>query len=135
MTTSAKRRSTPLRAKGLLDALEASFRDALRTPEGTAEPIALLWTDADGQWEPLLARLRIIIPHIFTLGDYAPHSRTGPAIWLRCVVEGSLPEMAPPGETVPILYLPRVTRQELRAAEDCPWALQPLVELQYRGRV
>ena len=42
MTASAKR-SASSRAKGLLDALEASFRDALRTPEGTA----------DAGWGPL----------------------------------------------------------------------------------
>lgn len=129
------RRGASARAKGLLEALEASFVEALRTPEGTAEPVALLWTDADGQWEPLLAQLRTLVPHIFTLGDYAPQSQTGPAIWLRCVVDRSLPETNPPAGTVPILYLPRVTRQELRAPEDCPWALQPIVELQYRGRV
>jgi hypothetical protein len=34
-----------------------------------------------------------------------------------------------------VLYLPHVSRQELRAAGDCPPKLQPLVELQYRGRV
>ena len=35
----------------------------------------------------------------------------------------------------PVLYLPHVRRQELRAAGDCPPHLQPLIELQYRGRV
>jgi hypothetical protein len=123
------------RTKGLLEAVEASFADTLRTPEGTAEPAAIVWTDADGQWEPLLTRLRTVVPHIFALGQYAPQAQTGPAIWLRCVVDRSLPGVSPPDRTVPILYLPRVMRQELRAAEDCPWALQPLVELQFRGRV
>ena len=33
----------------------------------------------------------------------------------------------------PILYLPGVERGELRAGEDCPDALKPLVELMYRG--
>jgi hypothetical protein len=36
---------------------------------------------------------------------------------------------------VPILYLPEVDRQQLRAAGECPELLQPLVELQYRGAV
>jgi hypothetical protein len=48
--TTSKRRSAPPRTKGFLDALETSFTEALRTPEGTAEPVALLWTDADRQW-------------------------------------------------------------------------------------
>ena len=135
MTTSAKRRSTSSRAKGLLDALEASFRDALRTPEGMAEPVALLWADADGQWQPLITRLRAVLPHVYTLGPYTPQEQTGPAIWLRCIDDRTLPEASPPEGVVPILYLPGVTRQQLRAGAECPRELQPLIELQYRGRV
>jgi hypothetical protein len=62
-------RSASHRTKGLLEAIEASFADTLRTPEGTAEPVAIVWTDADGQWEPLLTRLRTVVPHIFALGQ------------------------------------------------------------------
>ena len=42
---------------------------------------------------------------------------------------------APPAGTVPILYLPGVSRQDLRAGGDCPASVQPLIELQYRGAV
>lgn len=135
----SKRASNPLSARrqgqGLLDALEVSFRDALRTPEGTAEPVALLWTDADGQWQSLISRLRTALPHIYILGPYQSQEQTGPAIWLRCIVDRSLPEISPPGGVVPILYLPGITRQQLRAGTECPRELQPLIELQYRGRV
>ncbi len=133
MTTS-KRRSAPPRAKGLLDALETSFVEALRTPEGTAEPVALLWADADRQWVGLMARLQTALPQVFTLGPYKPTERTGPAVWLRCVVDRALPEVHVPDGVVPILYLPGVPRQALRAGEECPRELQPLVELLYRGR-
>ena len=133
--TSPKRRSSPPRAKGLLEALEMSFQDALRTPEGTAEPVALLWADTDRQWADLITRLRAVLPHVFTLGAFNATERTGPAIWLRCVVDGVLPDVKLPSGTVPTLYLPGVPRQSLRAGEDCPRELQPLVELQYRGRV
>jgi hypothetical protein len=112
-----------------------SFQDALRTPEGTAEPVALLWADTDRQWADLITRLRAVLPHVFTLGAFNAAERTGPAIWLRCVVDGVLPEVKLPSGAVPILYLPGVPRQSLRAGEDCPRELQPLVELQYRGRV
>lgn len=135
MSMRPKRRSTPPRAKGFLDALEASFQESLRTPEGTAVPVALLWTDADGQWEPLLERLRVALPNIFSLGPYRSADRTGPAIWLRCVVDRTLPDVTFPEDAVPIIYLPRVTRQDLRAGIECPGELQPLIELQYRGRV
>ena len=44
--------SNNVRPQTLLDALQLSFAVALRSPEGVAEPIALLWTDTDGQWRP-----------------------------------------------------------------------------------
>ena len=34
---------------------------------------------------------------------------------------------------VPVLYLPGVGRQDLRAVESCPESLKPLAELQYLG--
>jgi len=119
----------------LLDALTASLAAATRSPEGIADPVALLWTDADGQWRPLLPVLQKACAHLYVLGDYAPVQRTGPAIWLKCVVDRTIPEITPPAGTVPILYLPRVSRQELRAGGDCPARLHPLIELQYRGAV
>jgi hypothetical protein len=118
----------------LLERLLASLASALKVPEGTAAPAAVLWTDADGQWLPLIPQLRAVLPTFFTLGAYDPPARTGPAIWLKCIVDRALPEAPPAGET-PILYLPHVGRQELRAAGDCPSRTQPLIELQYRGRV
>jgi hypothetical protein len=36
---------------------------------------------------------------------------------------------------LPILYLPNISRQILRAGGDCPFDLQPLIELLYRGAV
>ncbi len=122
-------------ARGLIEALEASFADALRVPEGTAPPAAILWADPDRQWLPLMPRLRAVMPQLYTLGEYAPAARTGPSIWLRCVIERVLADARPPEGVTPILYLPGVSRQELRAGAECPAALQPLVELQYRGRV
>jgi hypothetical protein len=123
-----------------LDRLQASFAASLRVPEGVAPPVALLWTDADGQWLPLLPQLRAFFPELFTLAHesvhpYDPALRLGPAIWLRCVVDRALPDITVPEGKTPILYLPRVNRQELRAAGECPPRLSPLVELQFRGRV
>ena len=118
----------------LLDALLRSVRAAMLAPEGYAPPVAILWTDAEAQWLPIVGALRAVYPWVYTLGKYNPETRTGPAIWLKCIVDRTLPEAPPEGET-PILYLPHVRRQELRAAGDCPAHLQPLVELQYRGRV
>lgn len=112
----------------------ASLAAVARTADGFAAPIAVLWTDVEAQWLPLMPVLRAILPNLFQMGRYEASVRTGPAIWLKCIVDRTLPEAPPAGE-VPVLYLPRVSRQELRAAGDCPPALQPLVELQFRGRV
>lgn len=136
MTASRRRASSaPPHSRGLLDALEHSFRQALRTAEGEATPAALLWPDPDSQWADLVARLQSAWPHLFVLGAYEPAKRTGPAIWLRCVVERALEDVVLAPDAVPIFYLPGVSRQWLRAGEECPRELQPLVELQYRGRV
>ena len=67
------------------------------------------------------------------LGDYAPARRTGPAVWLRCVVDRTLDEPALPDDRPPIVYLPGVARQDLRAGGECPDGLRPLVELLFRG--
>jgi hypothetical protein len=95
-------------------------------------PAAILWTDKDSQWKPLIGLLAESLP-FFSLGAYDLEMRSGPAYWLRCVIAGAFPELFMPGERIPILYLPGVSRQELRAIEECPRALQPLAELQYRG--
>jgi hypothetical protein len=123
-----------MKGNSLVAALTSSLRAAMRPPEGYVPPVAILWTDAEAQWLPILGALRAVYPWVYTLGKYNPETRTGPAIWLKCIVDRTLPEAPPEGET-PILYLPRVRRQDLRAAGECPAHLQPLVELQYRGRV
>lgn len=122
-------------ADTLIDAMKASFAAALRAPDGVSAPVALLWTDADAQWKPLLSALQKVLPQLYLLGPYAPEERQGPVIWVKCVVDRTLPDVAPEEGIIPILYLPKVGRQDLRAAGDCDPMLQPLIELQYRGDV
>ncbi len=92
---------------------------------------AVLWTDKERQWSITVDRLLTALPQLLVLGDYRPDQRSGSAIWLKCVVARSLGEV--PAGTVPVLYLPGVSRADLRAIESCPRDLQPLAELQYRG--
>ncbi len=96
-------------------------------------PAAVLWTDKERQWEAVVPLLKGIFSQLLVLGEYAPESRSGPAIWLKCMIARTLPEADWTENTAPILYLPDVSRMELRAIESCPAALQPLAELQYRG--
>jgi hypothetical protein len=118
----------------VLEAILASLQSASEYNQNDqVAPAAILWTDKDEQWEPLLPILRQLLPQLLTLGAYDPASRTEPAIWLKCMLARALPEADWPADVVPILYLPAVGRQELRAVEECPKGLQPLAELQYRA--
>ena len=118
----------------VIDRLTAAIEAAaVYNPNDAVRPAAILWTDSAGLWEAVVPRLRGVIPHLLTLGDYEPSTNTGPAIWLRCIVDGVLDEPTVNPEAVPLLYLPGVGRQALGAAETCPAHLRPLVELQYRG--
>ena len=134
--------NTSLRpASTLLETLRQSLAHAARYNRGDViAPAAVLWTDADSQWRPLVNQLRALMPELLTLGDYHTEMRTGPVIWLRCVIEPAVradkfPELGWPVDALPVIYMPGVSRQTLRAVEECPDALKPLVELQYRGTV
>lgn len=113
--------------------LQAVRGAAVYNPEVQVPPACILWPDRDRQWEAVVPRLRTEMPEFFVLGDYDPEQRTGPAIWLRCVIAGKISEVEPPAGVTPVLYLPNVGRQDLRAVENCPDPLKPLAELQYRG--
>lgn len=124
----------PDSAGTVFDALLEAVRQATDyNRNDQVAPAAILWTDKDREWEPLTPRLRTDLPHFLTLGDYDPEARTGPAIWLRCMIARTLPGADWPENTVPIVYLPGVSRQELRSVDECPKALQRIAELQYRG--
>jgi hypothetical protein len=117
----------------LIQALAAALKDAAKV-NGSVQvrPAAVLWTDAEGQWAPVLARLHAEGLGIAQLGAYEPGVHRGPAIWLKCAVAGLIPEMR--GDKRPsVLYLQGVSRSDLRAIESCSRDIQPLAELQYRG--
>ena len=111
--------------KTLIDAIDASLGRALRSPDGVAPPAALLWTDADGQWAPLIPTLQKALQYLYVLGGYAPEERSGPVIWLRCIVERTLPEVSPPKGAVPILYLPKISRQICAPQAIVPHTFSP----------
>ncbi len=124
----------PTQNQIVLDAILASLQAAgVYNRNDQVAPAAILWTDKERQWETLLPLLREHLPQLLTLGDYEPATRTGPAIWLKCMIARTLPEADWAEDTTPILYLPGTSRADLRAVEECPRSLQPLAELQYRG--
>ena len=124
----------PESSAAVVERLKASLEAAsAHNPSDAERPVAVLWTDRDSQWRPILARLRALMPQLLTLGEYEPEDRTGPSIWLRCVVDRVLELPGLASDMTPVLYLPDVSRQALGSAEACPSDLKPLVELQYRG--
>lgn len=116
-----------------LDLLVAAIRSKSGAPGGQAPPVAILWADRRREWDGLIPAARSRLPELLVLGDFNPDKHTGPAIWLRCVVDGAIDLPNSPDDRPPVIYLPGVERGQLRAGEECPDALRPLVELMYRG--
>ena len=101
-------------------------------PGDQVAPCAVLWTDPERLWQGLVPQLQALLPELYLLGRYAPELRSGPALWLRCI-EARQVNGVPPAGTPPVLYLPGISREQLRAVENCTPELAALVELQYRG--
>lgn len=96
-------------------------------------PAVVLWPDERAEWATLVPRLRAALPQFLTFGPHDPAHRSGPAIWLRCVLAGKIAAVTLPPGTVPIIYLPGVSRSVFRDPESCPPELKPIFEIQFRG--
>ena len=74
----------------VVERLKASLEAAsAHHPNDADKPAAILWTDRGSQWPRILPRLRGLMPQLLThdLRRYSPDDRSGPAIWLRCVID------------------------------------------------
>jgi hypothetical protein len=116
----------------LAQALVTALQSAAQGNSQTATPAAaVLWPDKECQWQLALPRVRQQLPGLYELGAFNPEASSGPAIWLKCAIAAALSDVAIAG--IRVVYLPGISRAELRAIESCPRDLQPLAELQYRG--
>jgi hypothetical protein len=123
-----------MKHKTILESTIDSIRRAADHNKNAEEPpAAVLWTDHDRLWEPLIPELRQRIPHLLTLGPWDEKLRSGPAYWLRCAVARTLDGTTWDDDAVPVLYLPGVSRAELRQVNICPPEHRALAELQFRG--
>src|SRR3954464_8436997 len=105
----------------VLDMIRAKVAARASVTDGMEEPpLCVLWPDRDRQWEPALPRLLEAVPELIALGAYAPESRTGPAIWVRCTVARTLSDTKLPDDRVPVVYLPGVSRDDLKNITDMP---------------
>jgi hypothetical protein len=97
-------------------------------------PLLIYWTDTDRLWESALSTLRARLPQLLTLGPLDATLRRGPALWIRWVLGGH-GELPLDPKRPPIVYMPGVSRADLRAVDECPDALKLLAGLQHRGRI
>ncbi len=99
-------------------------------------PEVILWPDPERQWEAVIPILQERLPALLVLGDYQPGKRSGPVIWIKCMVARELPESAGWSiETTPIIYLPGYSKNDVKNIAHAGIGLQPLMEYQYTGTV
>ena len=111
--------------------MAAAWASLARAGDGTVAPVAVLWTDPSSEWNALWPALLASGTSAVRLGAYDPATRTGPAIWIRAALAGALPDVTL--GPCPVVYLPGIARDRLRAGPECPPEWQPLVELLFRG--
>lgn len=127
-------------AATLADGLASSLLDTADAFErGAHWPAAVLWPDPERQFASVYEGLRGALASrgvaLYRLGAYDPTTGTGPAIWLRCLLDTDLPGASPGPGTVPVILLPGVTSAALKHPQTLDREVRPLVELQYRGEV
>ena len=115
----------------LVEAMAAAWAALARAGDGTVAPVAILWTDPSSEWAAMWPTVLASGTSALRLGTYEPATHTGPAIWIRAALAGALPDV--PVGPCPVVYLPGVARDRLRAGPECPAEWQPLVELLFRG--
>lgn len=121
-------------AKVIDKLVEAVRRAAEYNSASQVAPSCILWPDGDRQFESALPLLLKALPEMLALGSYDAENRTGPAIWLRCALGGKAEGYDPQGAT-PIVYLPGVSRGDLRVVESLPEEVRPLAYFAFRGTV
>lgn len=118
---------------GLIARLSAA---AAYSGNDAVAPVCVLWPDREGAWASVVGLLRERAPFpLLTVGPYDADNATGPAIWVRCVLARTVAAPFPERVGLPVVYLPGVSRADLKPDEDVPASIQPIAELQYRGAV
>lgn len=115
----------------VLDQLVVALDSALDfDPNVVAAPIAVLWPDEGRQWETTVNELqqrRCVVRY----GTFDAAHHQGPAYWLRCVIAATV-ELDGLPDGVPIVYLPGISRDTMRALDTVAPELAPLGALQHR---
>ncbi|MGR3303749.1 MAG: BREX-1 system phosphatase PglZ type B, partial [Candidatus Scalindua sp.] len=94
-------------------------------------PNVILWPDPESQWISIIDMLRDEIPAFLTLGSFNNKIKQGPAIWLKCIVDKSLPEADWEENVIPTIYMPGISKEDFKKIEEATADLQPLMEYQF----
>ena len=97
------------------------------------KPEVILWPDPEKLWLEVIPTLQESRDNLFIYGTHEPQKNQGPSIWLKCILAKSIPEAIWKSKTTPIIYLPGISKNELKNVEEIGFQLQPLVEYQYTG--
>jgi len=96
-------------------------------------PEVILWPDPENQWNDVIGVLQQEMPQLLIYGSYDADKKQGPAIWLKCMIARALPEANWDATKIPFIYLPGVSKADLRNVENAVFNFQPLLEYQYTG--
>jgi hypothetical protein len=114
----------------VLDHLTKALQAAARyNRHDAAPPAVVLWTDGQRLWEPVVDRVREGFPNIFVLAPGIRDAHTGPSTWIRYQLSARDDRT-----TVPVVYLPGVSRQAFRSAAAFPEQARHLFALQFLGQ-
>lgn len=113
----------------VLESILQSMRNAASyNQHELAAPSVILWPDEERLWTQCIEPLRATYPALLSLGEYSSEKATGPAAWLRYVLNLQT------GDDVPVIYLPGIGRAAFRSADQCPDPAKHLFALQFQGQ-
>lgn len=123
-------------SKSLLQHIKSSILSAKKYNRSqVTAPKVILWPDPEKQWTSVVDRLREEIDGFITLGTFKPDELEGPAIWIKCLVDQTLPEAKWTKDTIPVIYLPGIAKADFKNIEEAPASIQPLMEYQFSGNL
>jgi len=99
------------------------------------KPEVVLWPDPEMQWASVIPVLQIKFPALLIYGSYDKSKKQGPSIYIKCMVAQALPEADWDNTETPIIYLPGISKNDLRNIHNVELDFQPLIEYQYTGTV
>jgi len=117
----------------ILEKLTAAIRRAAEYNSAVeVAPSCILWTDKEKQFEGAILALQKQMPELLVWGKYDADRRRGPTAWIRCALSGKVKGYDPQGR-VPVVYLPDVSRADLRIVQDLKPEIKTIAYLAFRG--